>query len=306
MTFRITGTLLLIIASLFIISCSAVKQPVAAVETWEPTEKALLWKIEKRTYNTSYLLGTIHLIDKENFFLPASFESSAEEASRFVFEIDMKEMMDIGNQLGLLTKAFMKDNTTLSDLLSEEDYGLVKDHFEEMGLPLMLLERIKPLFLSVFAGGDLDPMSLQSGEYLSYEMELNKMAEENNIETAGLETTEYQLSLFDSIPYTEQADMLVESIRNSNESDGMLSEIIEQYTSQDLKRMHDFTLEAESGMEKHADILLYNRNKNWIPVMMEMMREEPVVFAVGAGHLGGTKGVLALLRDRGFEVTPLN
>ena len=306
MTFRLTGILLLFISSFFIISCSSVKQPVATVEAWEPTAKALLWKIEKRSYNTSYLLGTIHLIDKENFFLPNSFESSAEKASRFVFEIDMKELTDIGNQLGLLTKAFMKNNTTLGDLLSDEDYELVKDHFDEMGLPLILLERIKPLFLSVFAGGDLDPMSLQSGEFLSYEMELNKMAEEKNIETAGLETTEYQLSLFDSIPYAEQADMLVESIRNSSESDGMLNEIIQQYISQDLKRMHDYTLQAESGMEKHANILLYNRNQNWIPVMMDMMKTEPIVFAVGAGHLGGTKGVLALLRKRGFEVTPLN
>jgi uncharacterized protein YbaP (TraB family) len=261
--------------------------------------------VEKKPYNTSYIFGTIHIIEKEHFFLPEAFEKSMSEVSRLVFEIDMKDMTDISQQMGMLTKAFMKDNLRLGDLLSEEDYGVVKDHFEEMGLPMIFLDRIKPLFLSVFAGGDLDPMSLQSGDFLSYELELSEKAENQGKETGGLESIDYQLSLFDSIPYKDQAVMLVESIKTSSESDGMLEELTRQYTSQDLKQMHDYTLKEESGMMDHAEILLYDRNSNWIPVMREFMKNEPVLFAVGAGHLGGHKGVLALLRSQGFEVTPL-
>jgi uncharacterized protein YbaP (TraB family) len=55
-------------------------------------------------------------------------------------------------------------------------------------------------------------------------------------------------------------------------------------------------------MDQYADLLLYRRNENWIPVMSRMMREKPTFFAVGAGHLGGDRGVVALLRKAGYKV----
>jgi uncharacterized protein YbaP (TraB family) len=47
---------------------------------------------------------------------------------------------------------------------------------------------------------------------------------------------------------------------------------------------------------------LKKRNQNWIPVMGRMMAEKPTLFAVGAGHLGGKSGVVALLRKAGYRV----
>ena len=60
--------------------------------------------------------------------------------------------------------------------------------------------------------------------------------------------------------------------------------------------------DSEYGMGNYDDILLKNRNRNWIPIMGRMMREAPTLFAVGAGHLGGESGVVALLRKEGYKV----
>jgi uncharacterized protein YbaP (TraB family) len=296
----------------FLLSCKTSQQAADSVHTttqqtaWEPTEKALLWQIEKKGYKTSFLYGTIHLIEGDKFFLPAKTAESIQASKKIVYEINMDDMTDMSSQMALLSKAFMKDGKTLSDLLSEDDYAMVSDHFEGLGLPMIFLNKIKPMFLSVLAGEDMNPNMLQDGSMKSYEMELDKLATQAGLTKGGLETIDYQLAIFDQIPYEDQAEMLVETIKMSEvESESTLDIYGEMYKTQDLKKMHDLTLTEESGMLKYADILLYNRNANWIPIMEGMMKKEIVFFAVGAGHLGGTKGVLALLKEKGFTVEPI-
>jgi len=268
-------------------------------------ENSLLWKITGDNVNTSYLFGTIHLIPEEHYFLPGGIEEAFEQSERIVFEIDMNEMTDIGAQLGLLMKAMMPDGKRLRDLISVEDYELVKAHFDEMGLPLAMLERIKPMFLSVFASGDMSMDDLSTGSSKSYEMEFFELAQEKEKEVGGLETMAFQIAVFDSIPYDVQAEMLVESIRSQDDESTEFQEMIDTYTSQNIDALSRMLTSGEDDLGEFEDILVNDRNKNWIGLMSEMMIDEPVFFAVGAGHLGGENGVVRLLRKEGYEVTPI-
>jgi len=65
--------------------------------------------------------------------------------------------------------------------------------------------------------------------------------------------------------------------------------------------MQKIIAETES-MGAFEDLLLGQRNQNWIPKMRDYMQLQPTFFAVGAGHLGGNEGVIALLRKNGFQV----
>lgn len=284
-------------------------QPEAAVasKTLAPIaeENALLWKITGQDLKSpSYLYGTIHLIDAEKFFLSDSARAFLNKADMVTFEINMEDMMDLSAQMGLLLKAFMDDGKTLRDLLSEEDYELVKAHFDKIGMPLFMLERIKPMFLTVLAGGDMSPDALNSGDMVSYEMEIMKLAEEGHKKMGGLETMEFQMSVFDSIPYDAQAQMLVQSIKSTNAGDEEFAKMMELYLNQDINGMVEMMGEEE-GMGDYEDLLLVTRNKKWIPVMGEMMKQQPTFFAVGAGHLGGETGVVALLRKAGYTLQPV-
>ena len=169
----------------------------------------------------------------------------------------------------------------------------------------MFLERIKPMFLSALTATDMSPTALQSGEVMSYEMELMKMAQEKEKETGGLETMEFQMSMFDSIPYEAQATMLVEGIKNQDGGNEQFAEMVKLYKAQDINAMHQMIDEDEGGVGDYEELLLVNRNLNWIPIMEKMMVEKPTFFAVGAGHLGGTKGVVTLLQEAGYTVQPL-
>ncbi len=271
-------------------------------ESAERLDNSLLWEISGASLvESSYLFGTIHMINSEDYFLPSGTLSAIDASEKLVFEIDMADMENPLKLMPLLQKAFMKGDTTLKDLMTGEDYNLVKDHFDEMGLPLFLLERIKPMFLTVFASGDFDPTQLQSGQIKSYEMEFAQMARTGGKETDGLETVEFQISVFDDIPYKEQAAMLVEGIKSSDIEDDMFRELIALYKSQDLEALYGLMKEDDSIMD-YEDALLNKRNLNWIPIMEQMMKEQRTFFAVGAGHLAGQKGVINLLRNAGYKV----
>lgn len=265
-------------------------------------DKSLLWEISGNDLEeSSFLFGTIHMIDGKDFFLPTGTLSAIDVSKKMIFELDMAEMTDPMKLMPLMQKAFMKGDTTLKDLMTTEDYDLVQGHFNEMGLPLFFLERIKPMFLTVFASGDIDAEGLQNGKVKSYEMEFVKMADENNKETAGLETVEYQISVFDGIPYKEQANMLVETIKSGNTEDDTFKELVNLYLQQDIQGLYDM-MKQDDSIEEYEDALLNDRNKNWIPLMKQEMLIQRTFFAVGAGHLGGKEGVINLLKEAGYSV----
>ena len=268
-----------------------------------PAEKALLWKISGNGLKKpSYLLGTIHLIPKNQFQLSEATYDALADTRRVTFEIDMKEMTNMAAQFSLLTKAFMSGGKTLRDLLSEEDYTFVKQKLDAQGMPAPMLERLKPLFLSTLFGADENGTGVDNSKMTSVEMELYRQVKRRKLESAGLETAAYQMGIFDSIPYEAQAQMLVETLRSSSESDSEFEKMIELYRQKDINAMEAMMHEEGLGVQQYQDILLNRRNRNWIPVMDRMMREKATLFAVGAGHLGGSVGVIALLREAGFRV----
>jgi hypothetical protein len=292
-------------------------------DVFTPTEKEnkLLWEISGNGLeSTSYLYGTIHMIPAENFFLTEATEAAFDQSTRIAFEIDTEQMTNPAAMMGLMSKIYMNNDTSLSDLLPEEDYQLVATHFEEMGMPMMFMGKIKPMFLSVMAGEDMkgmksgdNPLSMLSGEGMkSYELVLTERAKTATKPIVGLETAEFQMSLFDSIPYTAQAQMLLEAVRGEQasedgaEEDGALEKMIKLYTTQDIVGMQSLMSDDPGGIGGYEEILLLKRNRNWIPVMEGLMANETVFFAVGAGHLAGEEGVIALLRKAGYTMTPVD
>ncbi|MBK9737421.1 MAG: TraB/GumN family protein [Saprospiraceae bacterium] len=273
---------------------------------YKPLEHALLWQINGPGISKpSYLYGTIHIIGANDYFLPKGTMAAIEASKKVVFEIDMNEMTDISKIMGLMKKVMMKDGKTLKDLISNEEYTIVSDHFKKMGLPIFMLERMQPMLLTVFAYGDMDPSGLKSGHMKSYEMEFFELSKSASKTTGGLESIDFQIGLFDEIPYENQAKMLVEAIKSSDTNDDGFKKMTEMYVSQNIDAMVEMISQEENEIAGYEDKLLYQRNKNWIPLIIEAAKKEETFFAVGAGHLGGPIGVIHLLRRAGMKVTPV-
>jgi uncharacterized protein len=271
-------------------------------------QNALLWEITgKGLTKPSYLYGTIHMIPKSDFFLTDATKKALGESQKVMFEINMKDMQNPMMLIGIMTKAMMPRGQKLRDLISKEDYALVKARFEEIGMPLPMLEMIKPMFLSAMVDGGDNPMDTTAkSATTAYEMEIMKIAEKDKKEMGGLETMEFQMGIFDSIPLKTQAEMLVKSIKSVNHGDSEFKAMVEMYKSQDIEAMAG-TMKAsdDNELSKYEGILLTSRNKNWVPLIAKNSAGKSTFYAVGAGHLGGEMGVVNLLRKEGFTLRAL-
>lgn len=283
------------------------------------TDTSLLWKITAPGVATpSYLFGTIHLIPEKDYFLPNPVVAAINNSKQVIFEIDPREMQNPAMLMSLMTKINMRNDTSLSDLLTEEQYAAVEDYFTASGLPFFLFKRMKPMFLSAMVGQDMDALGglgggeSDSGGMKSYEFELTEIAEAGDKDIGGLESMEFQLSLFDSIPYKAQATMLYEAIQADTGADddavNQLDVMVEMYTRQAVAELAQTISDESAGVAKFEELLLTRRNANWTPVIKTATLNGDAggsFYAVGAGHLGGKNGVIALLRSAGLTVEPV-
>ncbi len=264
----------------------------------------LLWKITGNGIDKpSYLFGTIHMLCKDDAFLSNNLVSAIEKSDRVYLELDMDNLFEM---FGAMTKMKMNNDTTLADLLTAEEYKRVKEHFESKKtmLPFSMLETYKPLLASslLMEGG------IGCDEQVAMEQLIMEEAKKNGKRIDGLETMAYQMSVFDSIPYKMQAQELLKSISigdKDTDGDKEFSELMKAYKDQDLEKLGYMITKSDAGMMQYQDVLLNNRNRNWVEKLKILMKEKSLVIAVGAGHLPGETGVINLLRKAGYKVTPV-
>jgi uncharacterized protein YbaP (TraB family) len=164
-------------------------------------EKSTLWKIEgDNLEKPSYIFGTIHITCDAT--LEDDVKRALDKTSQVVLEIDMD---DPAMQTKMMSGMYMKDGKKISDLVSEEDYKIIDELItKEVGMPLQMVETIKPFFLIAMMYPKMIDCPIQS-----FEQELMKVATEQEEEIKGLETIEDQMQVFEDIPYEDQvADLL--------------------------------------------------------------------------------------------------
>ena len=264
----------------------------------------LLWQISGNgLQKPSYLFGTIHLICSGDALLSDSLKRAIQGSDAVYFEVDMDNLFEM---LGVVRKMKMRDDTTLADLLDKEDYEKVKKYFENKGtlLPFSILETYKPLLAA--------SMLMESGSECTspeaMEEVIMKEAKNHGITVKGLETMSYQMSIFDTIPYKMQALQLVKYVNDAGKGEvdnKEYNKLMQAYKDQDLSKLEELTRSSDMGIANFTDILLYNRNQNWVEKLKIILPERSVVVAVGAGHLPGEKGVISLLRKAGYTVKPI-
>ena len=268
---------------------------IAALAQKNNTDNTLLWKISGNGLKKpSYLFGTIHMLCKDDAILSDSLKNIIKNVKEVYFEVDLDNMFEM---LGVMGKMKMRGDTTLQDLLSVADYEKVKNYFETKGsmLPFSMLETYKPML----AASTLQQGGLPCENTATMEQEIMQEAKQYNKPIKGLESMGFQASVLDSIPYKLQAEQLVSYIDNAmkgGEEDKELSEMMNAYKNQDLKKLEEMLMKSDPSISNYTDILLFNRNENWVEKLKNLLPEKSILVAVGAGHLPGKKGCINLLR----------
>jgi len=262
-------------------------------------EKSLLWEVAGNGLaKPSYVYGTIHLICPKDYLMSDSTKATFERAEQIFLELDMD---DPSIMTKMMQTSMFTNGKKLKDYLSADDYTFLDEYFKQ---------RLK---MSVSAFNGLKPFAVMSMIYMtlldcqpqSYELMFSQMAANAKKELSGLETVEFQMGIFDQIPYEKQAAMLVDIVKKKDESSKEFAKMVSLYKAQDLEALVKLMDDSDWDFNGYEDILLANRNSAWIPVMEKAMQGKSSFFAVGAGHLGGEKGVLNLLKKKGYTLKPI-
>jgi len=287
-----------LVAVLVIFSCKTQKNSGSAPkENYATVENALLWQVSGNGLTSpSYIYGTIHMICKEDFLFSSTLKEKFAASKSLYLEIDMD---DPSMMMKMAMLSIMKDHT-LKDIMSTNDYNELSAYVKDsLGMPMMIFNKLKPMTL----------MSLLYTKILScpsesYEQQLMEMSKQQKKEINGLEKIEDQMAVFDKIPDSVEAQMILEMIRKMPEQRVQFAEMVTSYKTENLAKLGEEINNSEEW-KGYEDIMLVNRNQNWIPVMSAAMKTGSQLFAVGAGHLPGKDGVITLLRKAGYKVEPI-
>lgn len=257
---------------------------------------SLLWKISGNGLSKpSYLFGTIHITC--DAALSDKVKKALDNTEQLCLELDMD---DANMQAQMMQGMMMKDGVTMKSLAPADDFKIVDDFLKaQLGYSAEMLTTLKPFMVSAMLYPKMLPCEAQS-----VETELMKIGKAQNEEVIGLETIAEQMNVFDAISYQDQMDELVKTAKSNLKRDiAEINDMLALYKTEDIEAIYDFTQKSENVMtSKYTDVMLNDRNKNWISRIDKIAKEKPTFFGVGAAHLGGEKGVVKLLRKAGYKV----
>jgi uncharacterized protein len=289
----------LALAVLLLNSCTAQNNSISLKTN--DTDNTLLWEISgKQLTAPSYLFGTFHLICKDDIPFGTQLNKAIKSTDEIYMEMDMD---DPATMMGGLLLMNMRGDSTLKKLYKDEEYKKVENFFNDsLHIPIGMFQKMKPFFLMAMLYPKMLPCKTMSG----VETELMTLAKENKKEIKGLETMAFQAAVFDSIPYTQQAKELLKTIDSLEAYKKYFDTMVRVYKSQQLNKIENLFSKSEFGMQDNQDILLDNRNKNWVNQLNAILKKQSVFIAVGAGHLVGNMGLINLLRKEGYTLRPID
>ena len=273
----------------------------------------ILWKISgKDLAKPSYILGTHHLAPISIVDSIADFKQTLNTVEQVYGELVMEEMKDPSNLQKMQQAIVLPNDTTLSTLLSPAQCDSVAVIIKElMGVDLKMVEKMKPAFLTsqlavIFAMKSIKGFNPQQ----QLDGWVQDEAKKQDKKIGSLETMDMQIDiLFNSQSLQRQAEQLYATVTHTVESAELAKKMTDAYMNQNLELL-EATMNEELGndcdaLPEEKELLIYNRNENWIKLMPGIMQERSTLFAVGAGHLLGKRGVLNLLKEQGYTVNPV-
>lgn len=282
--------------------CSTSFSQENAVSDYPMDESALLWQITTEdNQDTSYLFGTMHMIQAEYYIFPPKLDTIASNA-----DVIIMELAGMPDPYEMMSYVMLPSDENVFDYFNKKQTDSIiewvttnTDYTEESFRSAF--GRMKPFVLV-----QLTALSQFEGETESYEEDFAEIARKNQIETVGLETIGDQMKIFDDFSKKEMAALVMESIREEKEGEEDMTEVMQKtYFSQQIDSLY-MLIHVEGGkIAEKENAFLTDRNNNWIPKIIAEIKEKEAFIAVGAGHLGGPDGVIRLLQREGYTLTPI-
>lgn len=276
-----------------------------------PNTEAMLWKIEKTGVEPSYLLGTMHLSDPRISNLSPKAQDAIAHSKSVALEVaDLSEQALAAAMAKAKDLIVYTDGKSLNAQLSETEFKKVQEVIAKSGMPVELAAVLKPWLVSMLlATSDCERRKVASGA-LVLDLNVAAEAQKHGLTVTGLETVDDQLAALAAVPEDQQLAMLKVGLNYVDRSEDMMETLVQMYVKRQIGAAMPFqlALAAQSGVPASAfdgfkKTLLIDRNAKMCEAALPLIDRGSAFIAVGALHLPGPSGLVALLRERGYTVT---
>jgi uncharacterized protein YbaP (TraB family) len=274
---------------------------------------AVFWKVEKQGRPASYLFGTVHLTDERVTTLSPAVKTALNEAKTVALEVsDLSESATSSVIASSAPLVMFTDGQRLDQLLSNSEYDAVKNIVARAGMPVDLAALFKPWIVTmILSVSDCERAKVQQGARV-LDMKIAEFGKARGLEVVGLETIPAQLESLAAVPQQQQLDMLRTSLKYADRTNDMMETLVQLYVSRKITAAMPFqiAMAREAGVSDQAfagfqEKLLVERNVKMTAVAEPLLDKGGLFIAVGALHLPGDKGLVALLRESGYTVSPI-
>jgi uncharacterized protein len=292
-------------AFLFILFTGTVPLAAKVPEQSAATQLAspALWEVRSPSSKGKlYLFGTFHLLPKSIEWQTKTFEKSAKSSKAFVFELTEADMKNPENQQLLLSRGMLPSGQTLDQLVGPALFAKVEVAGKAVGVPMVVLNRMRPWMASVLlAVQSAKAAGFEPG--LGVEAILQARAAKANMPVTSLETMAEQVDALAAMDDDGGRQMLEETAAELVTAEKTFAQMLAAWASGDSRTIEAAFLNDMQSHPKAYDALLKQRNLRWLPKLEGLLAGRgPALVAVGAGHLVGPDGIVALLRAKGYQI----
>jgi len=259
-------------------------------------ENTLLWKISGNDLKSdSYLLGTVHILCPEDFVMLDKVAKAIDDVDQVIFEVDLFKP----ENLALMQQKMMTPIPNFFQDLEQTQINLIDSVLTANQMSIKMFDMLHPSMvmslLTLKSFNCPDPLIVKSVEQEVHKLSANKKFND-------FETIDFQLEML-----TKWATPLYfyEYLKLYQEGMALTNSMVQAYKQQNLVELQKIVSDPKWMKPEVYDMMLTQRNIKWVDAIPEKIGIEKTLIAVGAAHLVGDTGLIKLLRDKGYTVSPI-
>lgn len=277
--------------------------PLALLALPAPAEerfaRGLLWRVSRKGVAPSHVYGTIHVADPRLAELPAAVRAAFAAAKSLMVEF----VPDPYAKERFLEAAMFLDGQTLEGKIGAADFERAFEHLRPIGVSREFVNKLKPwgVLLNLRNPGGTGGSSLDA--------QLLEGARARRLPLHQIEGVEEQIFTFDEFPMDSQVALLKHSLAHRDELLELAARTLDAYLAGDLAgiwRLREEFVRRHPHIAAHQAVMtkrvVHDRSVVMAFRMQRQLRRGNAFVALGALHLYGEKGVLALLEEDGYAV----
>lgn len=240
-----------------------------------------------------YIMGTMHVSSDSAYTYVKMAIDKMEACRNYCGEMDLNDPL-----LADIQSIFMlEDGQSLHDFISPKKYQKFSSICQKaFSISLDELAFFRPIVITNMMAESV----LTKNHDLSLDQYLWNIAQSNDLKMHGLESADDQFSIMKKIPIDLQLKGLSDSLKNVSKFRKKVNQLSTIYAEGNIQKLYKI---SKKSMGSLRSLMIYERNEIMTDRLEEITKTGATFAAVGAAHLGGNKGMLKLLKSKGFKVS---